>query len=59
MRRQYHILNGESLRQQFPENIQGNIIVAECLVVGNVKGNELNELFHTRSQFISNNYEGT
>lgn len=59
MRRQYHILNGDSLKQQFPENIQGNIIVArECLVDGNVKGNDLEELFHTRSKFISDNYEG-
>ncbi len=39
MRKQYHILNGDSLKEQFPENIQGDIIVArECLVDGNVKG---------------------
>lgn len=59
MRKQYHILNGDSLKQQLPEKIQGNIIVArECLVDGNVKGNNLDELFHSRSQFISSNYEG-
>ena len=59
MRKQYHILNGDSLKQRLPDNIQGIIIVArECLVDGNVKGNDLDELFHSRSQFISSNYEG-
>ncbi len=59
MRKQYHILNGDSLKQQFPENIQGEIIVArECLVDGNVQGNSLAELFRSRAQFISLNYEG-
>ncbi len=59
MKTQYHILNGDSLRQQFPEKIQGEIIVArECLVDGNVRGNNLDELFQVRAQFISNNYEG-
>jgi len=59
MRKQYHILNGDSLKQQFPENIQGEIIVArECLVDGNVQGNSLAELFRSRAQFISRNYDG-
>jgi hypothetical protein len=59
MKKQYHILNGDSLKKQFPENIQGEIIVArECLVDGNVNGSNLEELFHTRAQFISNNYGG-
>ena len=59
MRKQYHILNGDSLKEQFPENIQGEIIVTrECLVDGNVKGNNLAELFHSRAQFISRNYKG-
>lgn len=59
MRNQYHILNGDSLKEQFPENIQGDLIVArECLVDGNVEGASLAELFHTRAHFISHNYEG-
>jgi len=59
MRTQYHILNGDSLKQQFPKRIQGEIIVArECLVDGSVSGNSLDELFHSRAQFISNNYKG-
>jgi len=59
MRKQYHILNGDSLKDQFPEKIQGETIVArECLVDGNVKGSSLAELFHSRAQFISQNYKG-
>lgn len=59
MRKQYHILNGDSLKEQFPESIQGEIIVArECLVDGNVKGSSLAELFQSRAYFISRNYEG-
>ena len=59
MRKQYHILNGDSLKDQFPEIISGEIIIArECLVDGNVKGNNLIEFFKTRAKFISNNYNG-
>ncbi len=58
MKKQYHILNGDSLKSQFPKKINGEIIVArECLVDGNVKGNNLEELFHTRAVFISS-HEG-
>ena len=59
MKNQYHILNGDSLKKQFPKNIQGEIIVAkECLVDGSVKGNNLTDFFKTRAKFISSNYEG-
>ena len=59
MRKQFHILNGDSLKQQFPETIPGEIIVVrECLVDGNVNGNSLNDLFKIRAEFISNNYGG-
>ena len=59
MRKQYHILNGDSLKQQFPESIQGEIMVAkECLVDGSVKGKDLTDFFKTRAEFISSNYEG-
>lgn len=59
MRKQYHILNGDSLKEQFPDNIKGEFIVArECLVDGNVEGTDLSELYHTRAQFISGNYGG-
>lgn len=59
MRKQYHILNGDSLKEQFPGSLHGEIIVArECLVDGSTKGNSLTEFFKTRAEFISNNYEG-
>jgi hypothetical protein len=59
MRKQYHILNGDSLKEQFPESIQGEFIVArECLVDGSVKGNSLTDFFKTRAEFISSNYDG-
>jgi len=59
MRKQYHILNGDSLKEQFPESIQGEIIVTrECLVDGSVKGKNLTEFFKTRAEFISSNYVG-
>lgn len=60
MKNQYHILNGDALKERFPENIQGKIIVArECLVDGDVSGNSLTELFQTRAKFLSQNYGGT
>jgi len=60
MKNQFHILNGDSLKQQFPEDIQGDIIVArECLVDGTVKGKSLDELFSSRAEFISQNYGGS
>ena len=59
MRKQYHILNGDSLKEQFPENIQGEFVVTrECLVDGNVKERDLAELYHSRAKFISENYAG-
>ena len=59
MRKQYHILNGDSLKEHFPDTIPGEIIVArECLVDGNVNSSNLAELFQVRAAFISNNYDG-
>ncbi len=58
MTKQYHILNGDSLKDQFPKKINGEIIVArECLVDGNVKGDNIEEFFHSRAEFIAS-YEG-
>lgn len=57
MRKQYHILNGDALRIQFPASIKGEIIVArECLVDGDVAGNTLEELFTTRAKFLGEQY---
>lgn len=50
----YHILNGDALLQQFPTEIDGEIIICrECLVDGDVTGNTLDELFNSRARFIS------
>nr|WP_321405432.1 DUF1835 domain-containing protein [uncultured Carboxylicivirga sp.] len=59
MSQQYHILNGDALKHQFPDAIKGKLIVArECLVDGSVEGENLSELYETRARFISQNYEG-
>ena len=53
----YHILNGDSLRQQFPKDLQGEILVTrECLIDGDVKANGIEELFDTRAKFINSCY---
>ncbi len=59
MKPEYHILNGDSLKEQFPKTIQGKIIVArEALVDGNVEGESLEEFYETRATFISSHYAG-
>jgi len=54
MSKQYHILNGDSLKEQFPKEIQGQTIVTrECLVDGNIQGSDQEEFFKNRATFIS------
>jgi hypothetical protein len=49
----YHILNGDSLKDQLPKSILGELIVArECLVDGNIKGEDINELFVNRAKYL-------
>lgn len=56
---QYHILNGDALKAQFPTNLAGELIILrECLVDGPVEGNNIEELLATRATFISQHYEG-
>lgn len=53
----YHILNGDALKEQFPESLSGEIIVArECLVDGNVEGESLAAFYKTRAKFLNENY---
>jgi hypothetical protein len=55
--KKYHILNGDSLKEQFPQKIDGEIIVArECFVDGDVSSASLDELFKIRAKFISEVY---
>jgi hypothetical protein len=57
MELQYHILNGDSLKNLFPKEIKGELIVArECLVDGNVGGKDLAELYSNRVKFLDDNY---
>ncbi|MEM6265410.1 MAG: DUF1835 domain-containing protein [Bacteroidota bacterium] len=54
---QYHILNGDALKDQFPSEIAGEIMVArECLIDGPVTGESLEAFFQTRADFISREY---
>ena len=57
MRKQYHILNGDALKEQFPSTIEGEIIVArECLIEGNVSGDTLKEFMKSRAKFFIQTY---
>ena len=57
MAEQYHILNGDAMKEQFPKQIPGEIIVTrECLIEGPVGGDSLEEFFEIRSSFIQNAY---
>ncbi len=57
MKNIFHILNGDSLKEHFPKQIEGEIIVArECLVDGEVRSTTVDELFEIRANFISKNY---
>jgi len=54
---EYHVLNGDSLKAQFPNQFSGEIIVArECLVDGPVDGRGLDEFFQNRAAFIVQSY---
>ena len=58
MERHYHILNGDSLKEQFPAELDGQIIIVrECLVDGEVKSKNLDDFFQVRAHFIAD-YSG-
>ncbi|MEM6736314.1 MAG: DUF1835 domain-containing protein [Bacteroidota bacterium] len=53
----YHVLNGDALRERFPNEIEGNkVIFRECLIDGPVDENALEAFFEQRSHFISKSY---
>ena len=59
MKNQFHILNGDALKKQFPESISGEVfVVRECLLDGTVKENDIAIFFQKRAEFISNRFEG-
>ena len=52
-----HILNGDALKEQFPNTISGEpIICRECLVQGSVAGDLLTDLYKNRSKFLDEAY---
>lgn len=54
----YHILNGDALKYQFPKKMVGaQIICRECLVDGPVNGHTLSDFYKTRSNFLRANYD--
>jgi hypothetical protein len=53
----YHILNGDSLREQFPEELKGEILITrECLIDGDVQGSLNGDFFEIRTKFIRDCY---
>ncbi|MTB51131.1 DUF1835 domain-containing protein [Lewinella sp. W8] len=57
MTQPYHVLNGDALKEQFPTDLAGEIIVArECLVDGPVQHRTLLDFFRTRAAFLAEAY---
>ncbi|AWW29137.1 DUF1835 domain-containing protein [Echinicola strongylocentroti] len=56
---QYHILNGDALKDRFPKEVAGEVIVMrECLIDGEVKSENLKDFFAKRAAFIADAYGG-
>jgi len=54
---QIHILNGDCLKERFPSDLAGQIIVMrECLVDGPVSANTLEDLYQIRAKFLIEEY---
>ncbi len=57
--KEFHILNGDALKEQFPDSVSGEIIVArECLIDGPVSGETLEDFFSVRSNYLNHQYSG-
>jgi hypothetical protein len=55
---EFHILNGDALKEQFPDSFNGELIVTrECLVDGDVSADSLDRLFELRAEYLSNTYD--
>ena len=55
--KEYHILNGDSLKDQLQNFEAEKIILRECLVEGNSQGNSLKEIFANRTLFFEKEYK--
>ncbi len=57
MENQVHILNGDALKERFPQSLSnGVIVIRECFIEGNLQGSNLEELFQNRMKFLANSY---
>lgn len=56
--KEIHILNGDALKEQFPQDqISGEILVArECLIEGPTDSRDLQEFYQLRTDFINQTY---
>lgn len=54
---EYHILNGDALKDKFPNSLEGEcIVLRECLVDGPVKADSIDYLYAIRAQYLENTY---
>ncbi|WBL26503.1 DUF1835 domain-containing protein [Zunongwangia sp. HGR-M22] len=57
---QYHILNGDALKNQFPKAITGKLIIArECLIEGPTQETDFDDFFASRATFICKTHTET
>lgn len=57
MEKLFQILNGDALKEQFPKELNGEIIVMrECLVDGEVQGDFPDDFFKNRAAFMDKAY---
>ena len=53
----YHILNGDALREQFPSDLKGELIIArECLVDADELSLDHEKLYHIRAAYLNKHY---
>lgn len=53
-----HIINGDSLKTQWPKHVPGEVIIArETMIEGDVKGNDMEAILKNRGEFFKNTYD--
>lgn len=57
MTKHYHILNGDCLKDQFPSELEGELIILrECLVDGPVHGSSKDTFYKIRAEYLEGAY---
>ncbi len=59
MAKEYHILNGDCLKDQLQDLEAEKIVLRECFVDGNAQGDSLEEIFTNRFPFFQKQYNVT